>query len=211
MAQLFTPPASPPLCRTTRAGHRRQRSLVSPSFSHPLLPAAGHERCSSLLPSGPLSAGYANVWCLQAGRGMDSGTEQPRCAACLPSLVQQLINGSLRRAGTAVGGLIGGCLGDAAAQRWPLRGRIAVTQFSVSIGIPFAWLVFKVGGWPACLRGHDAAGQSGMIVLGSCAAWSALVLTSCRAKGAWSSLSLPCRACRATAHPAPWRCMLLYC
>ncbi|PRW59549.1 MFS general substrate transporter [Chlorella sorokiniana] len=46
-------------------------------------------------------------------------------------------------AGTAVGGLIGGCVGDAAAQRWPLRGRIAVTQFSVSIGIPFAFLVFK--------------------------------------------------------------------
>ncbi|KAI7839840.1 hypothetical protein COHA_006425 [Chlorella ohadii] len=45
--------------------------------------------------------------------------------------------------GTAVGGLIGGCVGDAAAQRWPLRGRIAVTQFSVSIGIPFACLVFK--------------------------------------------------------------------
>jgi len=44
-----------------------------------------------------------------------------------------------------VGGLIGGCVGDAAAQRWPLRGRIAVTQFSVSIGIPFACLVFKVG------------------------------------------------------------------
>lgn len=49
-------------------------------------------------------------------------------------------------AGTAVGGLIGGCVGDAAAKRWPLRGRIAVTQFSVSIGIPFACLVFKVGG-----------------------------------------------------------------
>jgi hypothetical protein len=46
-------------------------------------------------------------------------------------------------AGTAVGGLIGGCVGDAAAQRWPLRSRIAVTQFSVSIGIPFAFLVFK--------------------------------------------------------------------
>lgn len=42
-----------------------------------------------------------------------------------------------------MGGLIGGCVGDAAAKYWPHHGRIAVTQFSVSIGIPFAFLVFK--------------------------------------------------------------------
>ena len=48
-----------------------------------------------------------------------------------------------------MGGLIGGYVGDTAAKRWPRHGRIAVTQFSVSIGIPFACLVFKVGvgGW----------------------------------------------------------------
>ncbi|KAI3436365.1 hypothetical protein D9Q98_002418 [Chlorella vulgaris] len=46
-------------------------------------------------------------------------------------------------AGTAFGGLIGGCVGDAAAKLYPHHGRIAVTQFSVGIGIPFACLVFK--------------------------------------------------------------------
>lgn len=46
-------------------------------------------------------------------------------------------------AGTAFGGLLGGFVGDAAAKRFPMHGRIAVTQFSVGIGIPFACLVFK--------------------------------------------------------------------
>ncbi|KAL4424385.1 hypothetical protein ABPG75_001686, partial [Micractinium tetrahymenae] len=50
-------------------------------------------------------------------------------------------------AGTAVGGLIGGFVGDAAAKRWPNHGRLAVTQaralFSVSIGIPYALLLLK--------------------------------------------------------------------
>lgn len=31
-------------------------------------------------------------------------------------------------AGTALGGLLGGAVGDAAAARWPAHGRIAVTQ-----------------------------------------------------------------------------------
>ncbi|EFN50877.1 hypothetical protein CHLNCDRAFT_55462 [Chlorella variabilis] len=46
-------------------------------------------------------------------------------------------------AGTAFGGLIGGCVGDAAAKAYPQHGRIAVTQFSVGIGVPFAFLIFK--------------------------------------------------------------------
>lgn len=46
--------------------------------------------------------------------------------------------------GTAFGGLLGGVLGDKAAARWPLHGRICVTQFSVASGIPFALIIFKL-------------------------------------------------------------------
>jgi MFS family permease len=55
---------------------------------------------------------------------------------------------------TAVGGLLGGAVGDRAAERWPNHGRIAVTQFSVFIGIPFSLILLKVRhscGTPAAL------------------------------------------------------------
>ncbi len=44
----------------------------------------------------------------------------------------------------AVGGLLGGYVGDFAAQRWPHHGRIWACQFSVAIGIPFSLLILKV-------------------------------------------------------------------
>ncbi|EFN50878.1 hypothetical protein CHLNCDRAFT_141677 [Chlorella variabilis] len=59
-------------------------------------------------------------------------------------------------AGTAFGGLIGGCVGDAAAKAYPQHGRIAVTQFSVGIGVPFAFLIFK---------GLPRSGGSGNVAL----------------------------------------------
>lgn len=47
--------------------------------------------------------------------------------------------------GVALGGLLGGWVGDRAAARWPSHGRIAATQFSVASGIPFSLLLLKVG------------------------------------------------------------------
>ena len=44
----------------------------------------------------------------------------------------------------ALGNLLGGWVGDKAASRFPNAGRIAVTQFSVFIGIPLSWLLVKV-------------------------------------------------------------------
>lgn len=44
----------------------------------------------------------------------------------------------------ALGNLLGGWVGDRAASRFPNGGRIAVTQFSVFIGIPLSWLLVKV-------------------------------------------------------------------
>ncbi len=55
------------------------------------------------------------------------------------SLVVSLFFGA-----TAVGGLIGGWLGDRAAKSYPNHGRIAVTQFSVALGPIFALVVLKV-------------------------------------------------------------------
>lgn len=44
----------------------------------------------------------------------------------------------------AIGGLIGGYVGDYAAKGWPHHGRIFACQFSVAIGIPFSVLILKV-------------------------------------------------------------------
>lgn len=46
--------------------------------------------------------------------------------------------------GTALGGLLGGYLGDKAAQMWPNHGRIFVCQFSVFSGIPLSILNYAV-------------------------------------------------------------------
>ena len=45
---------------------------------------------------------------------------------------------------SAVGGLLGGWIGDKAGARWPDKGRIAVCQFSVFTGIPFSIIITKV-------------------------------------------------------------------
>lgn len=47
-------------------------------------------------------------------------------------------------AGGGFGGLLGGAVGDWAARKSPSHGRICATQFSVAVGIPFAWILFKV-------------------------------------------------------------------
>lgn len=45
--------------------------------------------------------------------------------------------------GTACGGLLGGWLGDVASARFPNAGRIAVCQFSVFVGVPLSFFLFK--------------------------------------------------------------------
>ena len=54
------------------------------------------------------------------------------------SLQMALLLGS-----TAVGGLLGGWIGDRAAVKFPDHGRILVCQFSVAIGIPFSLMITK--------------------------------------------------------------------
>ena len=49
---------------------------------------------------------------------------------------------------TAVGGLLGGWLGDLAASRYPNYGRIAVCQFSVFAGVPLSLVLLKVCAMP---------------------------------------------------------------
>lgn len=44
----------------------------------------------------------------------------------------------------AAGGFIGGVIGDWAASKWPSHGRIAVCQFSVGIGVPLSFILFKM-------------------------------------------------------------------
>ena len=56
----------------------------------------------------------------------------------------QLTRPLLPAAGGGLGGLLGGWIGDRAATRFPDHGRIVATQFSVIVGVPFAFLLFKV-------------------------------------------------------------------
>ena len=46
--------------------------------------------------------------------------------------------------GSALGGLVGGLLGDKAARMSPYHGRIVVCQLSVFAGVPFSYVLFKV-------------------------------------------------------------------
>jgi hypothetical protein len=74
--------------------------------------------------------------------------------------------------GTAAGGLIGGSLGDWAAQRRPLSGRIAVAQVSVAAGIPLMIvLLVLLPGSPAlhlCWPAYAAT----MLVTGAAISWT---------------------------------------
>lgn len=51
---------------------------------------------------------------------------------------------ALYLAGGGLGGLLGGWVGDLASLTSPDHGRIAATQFSVAVGVPFAFAIFKV-------------------------------------------------------------------
>lgn len=66
---------------------------------------------------------------------------------CMPVSARQLQKPSfhteLRSAGAALGGVLGGAVGDWAAARNADHGRIFACQFSVSMGIPFTLLLLK--------------------------------------------------------------------
>ena len=55
---------------------------------------------------------------------------------------------SLFYGAVALGNLLGGWVGDQAASQFPNGGRIAVTQFSVFVGIPLSWILVKVSATP---------------------------------------------------------------
>ena len=83
----------------------------------------------------------------------------------------------LPAAGGGLGGLLGGWIGDKAAARFPDHGRIAATQFSVIIGIPFAVLLIKVGVGACsyfvfvictCMRGADQDALAGSSRVRAC-------------------------------------------
>lgn len=59
------------------------------------------------------------------------------------SLQMALLLGS-----TALGGLLGGWIGDKAATKYPDHGRILVCQFSVAVGIPFSLTITKASPLP---------------------------------------------------------------
>ncbi|EIE22835.1 MFS general substrate transporter [Coccomyxa subellipsoidea C-169] len=73
---------------------------------------------------------------------------------------------SLFLGSTAVGGLLGGYVGDFAAQRWPHHGRIWACQFSVAIGIPFSLLILK--GLPENGASHTAYLYGVVLVIFGC-------------------------------------------
>lgn len=62
----------------------------------------------------------------------------------LPEEASLLLLQALFLGGTALGGLVGGAIGDIAARHYPDHGRIAATQFSVAAGVPFSFILLKV-------------------------------------------------------------------
>ncbi|KAG2424845.1 hypothetical protein HYH02_015108 [Chlamydomonas schloesseri] len=74
-------------------------------------------------------------------------------------------------AGAAAGSLLGGWLGDRAAERFPQHGRIALVQFSVAVGIPLTALLLR--GLPVDVAAATAAGGGG----GGVAAYGAVLVT----------------------------------
>lgn len=85
------------------------------------------------------------------------------------SLQMALLLGS-----TALGGLLGGWIGDKAATKYPDHGRILVCQFSVAVGIPFSLTITKVSFFApgshdaflshhfSCVLGHSQLWRQGI-------------------------------------------------
>lgn len=67
------------------------------------------------------------------------------------------------------GGLLGGFLGDWAAQRWPDHGRIVVCQISVVVGVPLSFLLFKAR-LSACFSGPGCLSKRGRLHHALCTA-----------------------------------------
>lgn len=73
---------------------------------------------------------------------------------------------------TAVGGLLGGVIGDAVGSRFPLHGRILTAQFSVAIKLPFVVLLLRglpLNGAPSTVATYGLV----MFVMGILASWAA--------------------------------------
>lgn len=89
------------------------------------------------------------------------------------SMLMALLLGS-----TAVGGLLGGWVGDKAASRYPDHGRILVCQFSVAVGIPFSLTITKI--LPHNGDSHTVAMYAvTMVVCGLLKSWAAPAFNNC--------------------------------
>lgn len=82
---------------------------------------------------GSSAAGAPRAWQGQAGIGPLHVPPPHPCTGAAPAAPPR-----------PAGGLLGGMLGDAAAQCWPNHGRVAVCQISVAASVPLAAVLFKV-------------------------------------------------------------------
>ena len=151
------------------ARHCGQCSLVCPGIHHPLLSAVRHERRAGLRTYGNFHWRWADGGWVGAVRWVTAlaGAASTAAAAVGAATTAVLFLAedqcpcqrisahvvALRNAGTAFGGLLGGCVGDAAAKHWPLHGRIAVTQAS------WAGAAALLALPSACLYQHEALGH----------------------------------------------------
>lgn len=129
-----------------RAGHCWHHPLAGACLPHPVSAVAGHERLGGLAADGCVPGGHrcrcpllllthqvpAALPSLQLLNLLYTSADGMRSTPAIPAIPP-----------TCAGGLIGGLLGDWAAQRSPNHGRIAVCQLSVSMGVPLSALLFK--------------------------------------------------------------------
>ena len=128
-------PGALPAC----AGHCGDHSLAGAGVSHAIPAAAGHARLGGISPARSVPG--------RQRRRCPLGFFILPCAPALPwpPLAARPAKTTHPPLPPSAGGLLGGTLGDWAAQQWPRHGRVAVCQLSVGIGVPLSVLLFKVG------------------------------------------------------------------
>ena len=112
---------------------------------HAMRQACHRVRCDSVSAPASWAAKHLSL-CMRASQGASLHPQHRSVAPPVSCMPRHVMPRHAMR--SALGGLLGGWLGDVAARWSSTHGRIIVCQLSVGFGVPFSFLVFKV----CCMR-----------------------------------------------------------